>query len=167
MDRYETTAKYNIAETCCASVSVDELASLSENEEVKAGDILKPSTVQTYGEIRGSKTLRYILSRLYSSKVGTPLPPDNVLITPGAIAANFIIFYALVKPGDHVICHYPTYQQLYSVPASLGAEVDLWKSKPDNKWLPDFEELKAMVKENTKMIILKYAHNARRQLGGY
>ena len=155
MDTYETTAKYNIAETCCASISVDELVSLSENKGAKASDILNGSLVQNYGEIRGSSELRTNLSRLYSSKVGTPLSPDNILINNGAIAANHTIFFALLGPGDHVICHYPTYQQLYAVPASLGAEVDLWKSKAEDKWLPDFAELRAMVKDNTKMIILK------------
>ncbi|KAK4958515.1 hypothetical protein LTR10_004944 [Elasticomyces elasticus] len=164
MDKYETTAKFNIAETCCASVSIEELASLSENKECKASDIIDLSAIQNYGEIRGSTPLRNNLSRLYSSKVGTPLPPDNILITPGAIAANFLVFYALLKPSDHVICHYPTYQQLYSVPASLGAEVDLWKSKPDNKWLPDFDDLKAMVKDNTKMIILNNPQNPTGQI---
>ncbi|KAK3636743.1 hypothetical protein LTR56_014045 [Elasticomyces elasticus] len=164
MDKYETTAKFNIAETCCASVSIEELASLSENKECKASDIIDLAAIQNYGEIRGSTPLRNNLSRLYSSKVGTPLPPDNILITPGAIAANFLVFYALIKPSDHVICHYPTYQQLYSVPASLGAEVDLWKSKPDNKWLPDFDDLKAMVKDNTRMIILNNPQNPTGQV---
>ncbi|KAK0945857.1 hypothetical protein LTR48_006899 [Friedmanniomyces endolithicus] len=164
MDKYETTAKYNIAETCCASISVDELVSLSENKDVKASDLIDLTAVQNYGEIRGSISLRNNLSRLYSSKVGTPLPPDNILITPGAIAANFLVFYALLKPDDHVICHYPTYQQLYSVPASLGAEVDLWKSKPENEWLPDFEELEAMIKDNTKLIVLNNPQNPTGQI---
>ena len=155
MNEHETTAKYNIAETCCASISIDELVGLSDNKEAKTSDILNTSDILGYGEIRGSSALKGNLSRLYSSKVGTPLSPDNILIMPGAIAANHLAFYALLGPGDHVICHYPTYQQLYSVPESLGAQVELWKSKPENKWLPDFEELEAMVKENTKMIILK------------
>jgi aspartate/methionine/tyrosine aminotransferase len=155
MDKYETVAKYNIAETCCASVSIDELLSLSESKSTAASSLLDTAAIQNYGDIRGNATLKSHLSRLYSSKVGTPLPADNILIQPGAIAANFLVFYALLKLGDHVVCHYPTYQQLYTVPASLGAEVDLWKSDPENKWLPDFEELKAMCKEDTKMIILK------------
>jgi aspartate/methionine/tyrosine aminotransferase len=87
------------------------------------------------------------------------LPHDNILITPGAIAANYLVFYSLLGKGDHVICHYPTYQQLYSVPESLGAEVDLWKSDPNNKWLPNFEELESLVKDNTKMIILNNPQN--------
>ncbi|EMC94340.1 hypothetical protein BAUCODRAFT_73992 [Baudoinia panamericana UAMH 10762] len=164
MDEYETTAKYNIAETCCASISINELVSLSENKQIQPSDLIDLSAVQNYGEIRGSPGLRSNLSRLYSSKVGTPLPPDNILITPGAIAANFLVFYALLKPGDHVICHYPTYQQLYSVPTSLGADVDLWRSEPEDKWLPDFEHLKAMIKENTRMIILNNPQNPTGQV---
>ena len=69
--------------------------------------------------------------------------------------ANHLIFYALIGPGDHVICHYPTYQQLFATPRSLGAELDLWKSDPDKGWAPDLEDLEKMVKDNTKLIIIK------------
>jgi selenocysteine lyase/cysteine desulfurase len=82
---------------------------------------------------------------------------ENILITPGAIAANHLAFYSLISPGDHVICHYPTYQQLYEIPASLGAEVDLWKADPRKKWIPDLEDLRTLLKPNTKLIVVKYA----------
>lgn len=152
MDKYETTAKYNIAETCAASVSINELRELSED---KNADIIDLSTVMNYGDIRGSEKLRENLARLYSSRSSNPLPKDNILIQPGAISSNALVLYSLVGPGDHVICHYPTYQQLYDYPASLGAEVGLWKATPEKQWEPDFEELKSMIKSNTKMIILK------------
>lgn len=158
MDSHETSAKYNLAETCCASVSIAELCSLAESPSApSASSLLSTSAIQSYGHIRGNPTLLGHLSRLYSSKVGTPLPPENILIAPGAIAANFLAFYALLGPGDHVVCHYPTYQQLYSVPESLGAEVSLWRSRPERQWLPDFDELKTLCREGTKMIILKSA----------
>lgn len=155
MDKYETTAKYNTAETCCASVSVDDLRALSEDKETDPLSKLQ-STKLTYGAIRGSDQLRETLSNLYSVKTPARLPKDNILITAGAIQANFLVLYSLVGPGDHVICHYPTYQQLYSVPASLGAEVSLWKSKEADNWQLDIEELKALIRPNTKLIIIKY-----------
>ena len=164
MDEYETKCKYNIAETCCHSLSINELVELSENKDIKPADLVDLSTPQTYGEIRGSTALRENLSRLYSGKVGTPLTPQGVLITPGAIAANHLVLYSLLSPGDHVICHYPTYQQLYSIPQSLGAEVSFWKSDPSNKWLPDLEELKSLVKENTKLIIVNTPQNPTGQI---
>ena len=154
MNSHETTAKYNIAETCCASVSIDQLAALSYDNPAPSS-ILDLSRKQDYGAIRGSPAIRDALAGLYSVKAASRLSTDNILITPGAIAANYLLFYALLGPGDHVICHHPTYQQLYSVPASLGAEVDLWKATPEKQWVPDIEDLKALVKPHTKLIVLK------------
>lgn len=154
MDKYETTAKYNTAETCCASISIDDLRALSEDRVSDPLDQLR-STKLTYGAIRGSDKLRGTLANLYSVKTPTPLPKDNVLVAAGAIQANFLALYTLIGHGDHVICHYPTYQQLYSVPASLGAEVSLWKSKEADGWRLDLEELKGMIRPNTKLIIIK------------
>jgi aspartate/methionine/tyrosine aminotransferase len=85
----------------------------------------------------------------------TQLPEDNVLITPGAIAANHLVFYGLIGTGDHVVCHYPTYQQLYEIPSSLGGEVDLWRARPEKNWVPNIDELKKLIKDNTKLIVIK------------
>jgi len=161
MDEWETKAKYNIAETCCDSISVDQLQEFSDQKDApeNAKSILPSSKRMGYGEIRGSKELRQNLANLYSSKVGTPLPIDNILITQGAIAANILVFYALIQPGDHVIVHYPTYQQLYAVPASLGASVSLWHARPEKDWIPDLDELKALVTEKTKMIVINNPNN--------
>jgi aspartate/methionine/tyrosine aminotransferase len=152
MDTYETKCKLNIAETCCASISIDDLRQLSSEKDLNP---LSLSTKLTYGAIRGSDQLRDNLSNLYSAKWVTKLPIENVLITSGAIQANFLLYYTLIAPGDHVICHYPTYQQLYSVPESLGAEVSLWKAKEEDGWKLDLNELENLIKPNTKMIILK------------
>ena len=158
MDKYEVTpGVLNIAETCAASISIDDLVALCEDPNVEPP--LKTSTKLTYGPIRGSNALRERLASLYSARVSSPLPTGNILITPGAIAANFLLFYTLIGPNDHVVCVYPTYQQLYSVPQSLGAEVSLWKLRRDKKYIPDLEELKTLVKDNTKMIIINNPNN--------
>lgn len=154
MDKYETLAQYNIAETCVASISLDDLNELSED---KTSEIWSPSTKLTYGAIRGSEKLRSTLANLYSAK--KPLDAEKVLITQGAIAANMTVLYGLVGKGDHVICHYPTYQQLYEVPRSLGAEVDLWRAKAEQKWQLNIEELKGLIRPNTKMIIINNPQN--------
>ncbi|KAL1966388.1 hypothetical protein VTN77DRAFT_4530 [Rasamsonia byssochlamydoides] len=156
MEKYETSTTYNIAETCCASISIDDLRNLSSEKSINP---LSLSTKLTYGAIRGSDELRGYLSHLYSVKTPTPLPKENILITAGAIQANFLLYYTLVGPGDHVICHYPTYQQLYSVPESLGAEVSLWKAKEDDGWALDVKELESLIRPNTKLIILNNPQN--------
>lgn len=154
MDTHETHAKYNIAETCVASISLDDLRGLSED---KSSEIWSSSTKLTYGTIRGSEKLRTNLANRYSAK--KPFQADNILITPGAISANMTIFYGLIGKGDHVICHYPTYQQLYEIPKRLGADVDYWRAEESKKWQLDIEELKTLIRTNTKMIIINNPHN--------
>jgi aspartate/methionine/tyrosine aminotransferase len=92
--------------------------------------------------------LRERIASLYK---GEQLSSDNVLITQGAIGANYLVFYGLVGPGDHVICVYPTYQQLFAVPESFGAEVSLWRLQAENGFLPDIGELEQLAKANTKV----------------
>lgn len=109
MDKYETTPNVlNIAETCAASISLDDLQALCEDKN--APGPLTTSTKLTYGPIRGSSALRERLAGLYSIRTPSPLSPENILITAGAISANLLLFYTLVGPGDHVICVHPTYQ---------------------------------------------------------
>lgn len=158
MDGYETTAKYNIAETCAASISIDDLIELSESKDQTKQALHFNNRKLLYGEIRGSQELRKNLASLYSARA-SGLTPDGILITNGAIVANFLTIYSLVGPGDHVICQYPTYEQLYQVPASLGADVSLWKMDPASKWKLDLEELKKMTKDNTKLLILNNPNN--------
>ncbi|KAH6701461.1 aspartate aminotransferase [Verticillium dahliae] len=153
MDEYERTpGVINIAETCAASISIDELVALSEDKSGKSP--IDTSTCLVYGAIPGSEALRSNIASQHEN-----LSSENVLITQGAIAANFLTLYALVGPGDHVICVYPTYQQLYSVPRSLGADVTLWKLTAENGFVPDVAELEALVRPNTKMIIINNPNN--------
>ncbi|KAL7954909.1 PLP-dependent transferase [Trichoderma compactum] len=154
MEAYEfTPGVLNIAETCVESVSIDQLAQLSGNN----GNLPpRTNTVLIYGAIRGSSTLRETIATLYE---GVQIAPENVIITQGAIAANFLAFYSLIEPGDHVICVYPTYQQLYSVPESLGAEVSLWRLRPEQGFVPDMDELERLAKANTKMIVINNPNN--------
>lgn len=154
MDDYENDAKFNLAETCCASISLDDLLALSGKSDQK-DKVLDFSKKQVYGAIRGSTALRTNVARLYCSDSSTQLPADQVLVTNGAIQANFLALYTNVGPGDHVICHYPTYQQLYSVPKSFGAEVSLWRSRESEGWRLDLDELRSLIRPNTKYIVIK------------
>ena len=53
----------------------------------------------------------------------------------------------------------PTYQQLYSIPASIGADVAVMHLKQENDYLPDLDELRALVTPETKMICINNPNN--------
>lgn len=153
MNLYEMEAVYNIAETCVESLTVNELISIDGTDPEKFLLDLGKNKL-TYGHIEGSPDFRRLVSNQYQS-----LDADHVLVTNGAIGANFLLLYSLIQPGDHVVAVHPTYQQLYDVPASFGATVDLLPLREENNYLPDLNELKSLVNEKTKMIIINNPNN--------
>lgn len=108
----------------------------------------------TYGVLKGSTQLRKSIAEIHSSERVT-FEADDVTITPGSILANYLILSTLCGPGDHVICQYPTYGQLYLLPQFSGVDVSMWAMREDKGWTLDIEELVTMIKPNTKAIILK------------
>jgi aspartate/methionine/tyrosine aminotransferase len=152
MDEHETWATHNLAETCCASVSLDDLVFAGNKDRASLIDF---SQKQTYGAIRGSDALRSSIANLYRDEESEPVSKDNILITNGAIQANFLALYTNIARGDHVICQHPTYQQLYSVPESFGAEVSLWRADEQNGWQVNLDDLRSLIRPNTKVIIIK------------
>lgn len=153
MNLYEMEAVYNIAETCVESMTVNELISLDGTDPEKFLIELGKNQL-TYGHIEGSPDFRKLVAGLYDS-----INAENVLVTNGGIGANFLVLYSLIQPGDHVVAVHPTYQQLYEVPASFGAKVDLLPLREENNYLPDVNELKSLVNEKTKLIILNNPNN--------
>lgn len=153
MNAYETGARYNIAETCVDSVSLDELFELTgENKEKFWNDFSCQRL--TYGYIEGNPSFKEGICSLYHT-----LKPDEIVSTHGAAGANHHIFYSLIEPGDRVISIMPTYQQLYSIPKSYGADVKMLHLKAKNGYLPDLEELKKLAVSGTKMICINNPNN--------
>jgi aspartate/methionine/tyrosine aminotransferase len=48
---------------------------------------------------------------------------------------------------------------LYEVPKQLGADVDLWKARPENNWIPSIDDLKSLIKPTTKLLIINNPNN--------
>ncbi len=153
MNAYETGARYNIAETCVDSVSLNELFELTEESKEKFWNAFSSRRL-TYGTIEGHPSFKEGICSLYHT-----LKPDEIVPTHGAAGANHHVFYSLIEPGDRVISIMPTYQQLYSIPESYGAKVKLLHLKAKNGYLPDLEELKALAVPGTKMICINNPNN--------
>jgi len=154
MTTYETRVKYDIAESGILPLTIDELLSFAPPGE-RAGTLEGLLHLPLgYSEARGTLELRRLLAGTY---VGCD--PDNILVTTGAIEANFLVFNVLLAAGDHVIAPYPAYQQLYSVPRALGCEVSLWKVGPDSGYRYHLDELKRLVTAKTRLIVVNTPHN--------
>ena len=152
MNEFEDHCKYNLAETCVKSMTIGELIEVS-GKNTKLTEELANMKL-TYGEITGSKQLRKNIASLYKNQT-----TENVMVTHGAIGANSLVYNTLISKGDKVVSVLPTYQQHYSIPESLGAELSILKLKPEHKFLPDINELKQLIKPDTKLIALTNPNN--------
>lgn len=152
MNAYETRCRYNLAETCVASLTVAELLALAGQNE-RALDALLPVQM-TYGAIEGSDRLRDAIAGLYLRQTRA-----NVLVTHGTIGANALVHRTLVAPGDRVVAIVPTYQQHYSIPESIGAEVRRVTLRAEDGYLPDLDALRAAAEEGAKLIALTNPNN--------
>ncbi|WP_206457760.1 aminotransferase [Anaerovorax sp. IOR16] len=152
MNLYENNCEYNLAETCVESLTVDEILTLSGEKESFYDKLLNMKL--TYGAIEGSIPLREAITTLYRK-----VKVENLTITHGAIGANALSIMTLVDRGDRVISVLPTYQQHYSIPESIGADIQILRLKEENNFLPDLDELKELAIPGTKLICINNPNN--------
>src|SRR5918911_24059 len=96
MTAHELSASYDIAESGILPLSTDDLLAFEEPEERHAILEGQLETPLGYSEASGSLELRTTLANTYRA-----CGPENVLVTTGAIEANFLLFNVLLDPRDH------------------------------------------------------------------
>lgn len=153
MNAWEVGAKYNIAETCVDSISMNELFELTGEDKTEFLNRLCARRL-SYGDIEGLPEFRKGVCGLYKT-----LNIENIVPTHGASGANHHVFYSLISPGDRIVSIMPTYQQLYSIPESYGADVQILHLSKENNYLPDLEKLRRLVTPETKMICINNPNN--------
>ena len=149
--QYEFKVALNIAESCVQPFSVRELCELC-GEDPQALLDLKVA----YSDGLGSEDLRAAIAAMYPET-----SPDQVLVTTGAIEANYLVANALLGPGRRAVVEFPAYQQLYSVPAATGAETRLWELREADRYYPDLAELDRIAPptEPLAMLTINHPHN--------
>lgn len=154
MTTYEMDVQWDIAESGIHPMSTRELLDLlPEAERETALDRLLDLRLG-YSEARGSEELRSLIAGTYENTT-----PENILVTTGAIEANFLLFNELLSPGDRVVAVAPAYQQLRSVPEAIGCEVAPWQLRRNGGFHYDLDDLRELAKPGTKLIVINTPHN--------
>jgi len=152
MNAYENDCTYNLAETCVSSMTLAELMELTEGKEKILSEIV--GLRLSYGHIEGSPDFKRNIASLYKSA-----NEKNIVTTHGAIGANHLVLQTLVEPGDETISILPTYQQLYSIPESVEANVRILPLSAENKFLPDLELLAEYMTDKVRIVCINNPNN--------
>ena len=151
---HEMDATWDIAQSTISSLTMGELRALDGQEGASFYEMLDAQKMN-YGWIEGSPEFKDEVAKLYDRKV----EHRNILQTNGCTGANLNALMAVVRPGDHVIAEWPTYAPLYEIPRMLGAEVEYWQIHEELGWMPDIDELRELVRPNTRLICINNASN--------
>ena len=89
---------------------------------------------------------------------------DDVLITAGTAEANFLAISQLVQPGDEMVVDVPGWPQPLVLGEAIGAGVKRLQRREDRAWQFDFDQLRDLVNDRTRLIFLCHPNNPTGQV---
>jgi len=113
-----------------------------------------------YVQTTGLPRLRELIAAKLRGKNGIPVQdPDDVLVTNGGIHGLYIVFRALLDPGDEVLVPDPQWPAAAgNVFAAKGVAVPI-RLHESTGWRYDFAELESAITAKTRVLYLNSPNN--------
>jgi aspartate/methionine/tyrosine aminotransferase len=147
--KHEFSAPYLLCASDCESMALSELLALEPDAQERF-----TSLWLGYTESLGDPSLRRAIATLYER-----IDANQVLVHAGAEEAIFNFMNVALGPGDHAVVHTPCYQSLSEVAHGVGAQVSEWRGDPQQAWALDLDDLKRVLTDQTKVVVVNFPHN--------
>ena len=147
--KYEFSTRYLLCSSDCESLPVGDLLALEPG-----GDEALKRLWLGYTESPGAPSLRSEITRIYTS-----IAPEQVLVHSGAEEAILLFMQVVLQPEDHLVVHWPCYQSLFEIAKGIGCKVSVWEGRVENDWKLDLDELKRMLRPDTRLVVVNIPHN--------
>jgi hypothetical protein len=153
LERWQSTWEHrvrrNLSESGVHALSVAELL------ELAGGDVECLAAVRLgYDQSDGTDELRTAIAALYPGA-----GPDDVTVTIGSAEANYIVCWALIRPGDRVAILSPSYMQMWGLAEAFEARVTPFQLDPKREWNLDPAELARAIAPGTKVVVVTDPNN--------
>jgi len=113
----------------------------------------------TYTPTQGIAELREAIARFYRRAYGVSVSPGRIIVTMGVSPALFLVFGALLEPGDEVLLHEPYYPPYPQCIRFMGGRVRCVKLDPGAGFPIDVERLLTEVNADTRVILVNSPSN--------
>lgn len=149
MSAHEQDVDYNLSESGVHPMLLKELLAFQDGflDELLGTEI-------NYAHANGRPELRENIARLYDGATAS-----NVLVTVGAIEANYNSMLTLLQRGDEAVIMLPNYMQVWGVAKNMGYNVRTFSLQEANGWAPDLDTLEHIVSSQTKLIAICNPNN--------
>lgn len=134
--------RHNLAESSTADTPLRDL------------DVALDDLVLMYGDHRGAPGLRAAIAA-----AGATLSADDILVTPGAAAALFIVSTTMLGPGDELVVVRPNYATNLETPRAIGAAVRFVDLRFEDGWAIDPDRIRALLTPRTALVSITNPHN--------
>lgn len=149
MSRFEQAVEYNLSESGVHPLFLRELVADQPGAIEKLLD-----TNLNYPHVNGTPELRENIARLYPGA-----KPENVLVTVGAIEANYNAIHTVLSPDDDIVIMLPNYMQIWGVAKNHNLNVKTFHLREEKGWAADLAELESQVTPETKLIAVCNPNN--------
>lgn len=149
MSKHEQEVKYNLSESGVHPLRLEELLAYRPEamSEILAVEL-------NYPHVNGIPRLRETIAGMYAGASA-----DNVLVTVGAIEANYLATRMLLGPGDEIVVMLPNYMQIWGIAKNSHYRIGTFCLEADRGWAPDLAELEERVTPRTRMIAVCNPNN--------
>ncbi len=118
-----------------------------------------------YTSNAGFPSLREALARKVREQNGlVGVTAENIVLTPGSVGALATGVLAVANPGDEVLVPDPGWPNYINMVLLAGATPVLYPLRREHGYLPDLDELDALVTPRTKLIMLNNPCNPTGQV---
>lgn len=149
LSRFEKEVEFNLSESGVHPVALRELV---DRENGYLNSLL--DTDLNYPHTNGIPELRQNIARLYRGGA-----PENVLVTVGAIEANYVVLKTLLAAGDEIVVMLPNYMQIWGLAKNHGLALNTFRLREETGWSPDLAELESVVTAKTRLIAVCNPNN--------
>lgn len=149
MSKFEQDVEYNLSESGVHPVLLSEL--LADNADMIEHLL---ATELNYPHVNGIPELRRHIANLYDGATA-----DNVLVTVGAIEANYISVRTLLAADDEIVMMLPNYMQIWGIAKNHNYRLFAFHLREDREWAPDLAELESVLTPHTKLIAVCNPNN--------
>jgi len=111
-----------------------------------------------YAVAPGIPELRVAIAESLAQR-GLSVGPEHVVVTAGAKPALFYAMFALIEPGDEVLCPDPGFPIYESVVRLAGGRPVLYPLDGERGFAPDVHAIAERITPRTGMLVLNLPHN--------
>lgn len=148
--RWEFKARHHMTASDAETMTMTELLALAGPEDREAWERASLGYTETWG----APALRETIASTYDTLSGA-----DILTFAGAEEGLYCAMRALLEPGDHAVVTVPNYQSMETLPVTISGNVTGVALRPENRWQPDLDDVRAALRPETKLVAVNFPNN--------